>query len=61
MPRGNPKRPTYFRLDPALHDAVVAHGMPLTEALEEGLRLFPAQQRRKAEAKPRPRASRKAT
>jgi hypothetical protein len=51
MPRGNPKRPTFLRLDPTLYDAVAATGMPLTDAIEEGLALWLARQKRKA-AKP---------
>jgi hypothetical protein len=37
MPRGNPKRPTTLRLRPGLVEAVAAYGVPLTQAIEEGL------------------------
>jgi hypothetical protein len=55
MPRGNPKRPTQLRLDPARVAAVQALGTPLTRAIEEGLDLWLARERRKA-AKPDPLA-----
>jgi hypothetical protein len=48
MPRGNPKRPTQLRLDPVRVTAVQALGVPLTRAIEEGLDLWLARERRKA-------------
>jgi hypothetical protein len=51
MPRGNPKRPTQLRLDPPRVAAVQATGVPLTRAIEEGLDLWLAREKRKA-AKP---------
>jgi hypothetical protein len=47
MPRGNPKRHTDLRLDPATIDAVRAYGVPLTQAVEEGLALWLGRQKRK--------------
>ena len=55
MPHGNPKRPTMMRLDPARVAAVQAFGVPLTQAVEEGLDLWLSRERRKA-AKPDPPA-----
>jgi hypothetical protein len=52
-----------LRIDPATVEAVQACAVPFTQAVEEGLALWLAREkRRKAEAKPRPapRAPRKA-
>jgi hypothetical protein len=53
MPRGNPGKLTALRLEPALLAAVKEHASNLTRAVEEGLRLWLARERRKA-AKARP-------
>lgn len=55
MPYGNPKRPTMMRLDPARVAAVQALGVPLTQAVEEGLDLWLARAKRR-KAKPDPLA-----
>ena len=47
MPRGNPKRPTQLRLDPVRVAAVQAYGVPVTRAIEEGLDLWLARERRR--------------
>jgi hypothetical protein len=47
MPRGNPKRPTQLRLDPARVAAVQALGVTLTRAIEEGLDLWLAREKRR--------------
>jgi hypothetical protein len=47
MPRGNPKRPTVLRLDRARVEAVKAHNVPLTRAIEEGLDLWLARAKRR--------------
>ena len=47
MPRGNPKRPTVLRLDPVRIEAVKAHNVPLTRAIEEGLDLWLARAKRR--------------
>jgi hypothetical protein len=47
MPRGNPKRPTQLRLDPARVATVQALGVPLTRAIEEGLDLWLAREKRR--------------
>ena len=48
MPRGNPKKFSGFRLDPALLAAVQERTTNVTAAVEEGLRLWLAYERRKA-------------
>ncbi len=48
MPRGNPRKLTAIRLPPDLLEAVQEHTSNVTQAVEEGLRLWLAQQRRKA-------------
>ena len=48
MPRGNPKKFSGFRLDPALLAAVQERTDNVTAAVEEGLRLWLAYERRKA-------------
>jgi hypothetical protein len=48
MPRGNPKKFTGARLDPALLAAVQEHTPNLSAAIEQGLRLWLARAKRKA-------------
>jgi hypothetical protein len=48
MPRGNPKKFTGVRLDPALLAAVHEHTPNLSAAIEQGLRLWLARAKRKA-------------
>jgi hypothetical protein len=40
MPRGAPKRVVTFRIDPELLDEIHAYDVVLTEAVEEGMRLW---------------------
>jgi hypothetical protein len=47
MPRGNPKRPTTLRLRPGLVEAVATYGVPLTQAIEEGLDWWLAREKRR--------------
>jgi hypothetical protein len=64
MPRGNPHKPIIIRLDRALEAEVreLAGPRGFSAAVTKGLRLWLAQEKRKAQAKPRPapRVSRKA-
>jgi hypothetical protein len=50
MPRGRPRKLTTIRLPPDLLDTVVAQGVGVTEAIEEGLHLWLARRRRQAKA-----------
>jgi hypothetical protein len=50
MPRGNPKKLTAVRLDPALVAEVLEHTDNLTAAIEDGLRLWLRRARRRAPA-----------
>jgi hypothetical protein len=52
MPRGNPGKLVAFRLDPALIAAVEEHTANMKRAVEEGLRLWIARERRKAKGDP---------
>jgi len=52
MPRGNPKKFTGVRLDPALLAAVLEHEPNLTVAIEEGLALWLKRAQRRAGADP---------
>jgi hypothetical protein len=60
MPHGNPKKFSSFRIDPQLLDAVRALTTNVTQAVEEGLRLWVArvQRRRRGETRSRTRDSR---
>jgi hypothetical protein len=46
MPRGNPRKLTAIRLPPDLLEAVQEYSSNLTKAVEEGLRLWLARERR---------------
>jgi hypothetical protein len=48
MPRGNPRKYMGFRLDPALVAEVQARTNNVTAAVEAGLRLWLAREKRKA-------------
>ena len=50
MPRGNPGKLVALRLDPALVAAVKENAPNMTRAVEEGLRLWLAKERRKAKS-----------
>ena len=52
MPRGNPGKLVGFRLDPALLAAVQERTANVGRAVEEGLRLWFARDKRKAAAVP---------
>lgn len=56
MPRGNPGKLVALRLDPALVAAVKENAPNMTRAVEEGLRLWLAKERRKAKSGPDPLA-----
>jgi hypothetical protein len=56
MPRGNPKLPIMLRITRELRDAVGAYGVPFTQAVEEGLDLWLAREKRRKAAKPDPLA-----
>jgi hypothetical protein len=61
MPHGNPKKFTSFRIEPELLDAVRALTTNVTQAVEEGLRLWlaRAQRRRRGETRSKARDRRK--
>ena len=59
MPRGNPKRPTNLRLDPALVTEVLERTDDLTAAVEGGLRLWLRRARRAGAASGRPNPNRR--
>jgi post-segregation antitoxin CcdA len=48
MPRGSPKKITAVRLDPALLAAVKGFSTNVSQAVEQGLRLWLSRERRKA-------------
>jgi hypothetical protein len=52
MPRGNPGKSVTFRLDPSLLVAVKERTPNVTKAVEGGLRLWLARERRKPGADP---------
>ena len=52
MPRGNPGKLVAFRLDPALIVAVQERTPNLKQAVEEGLGLWLAREKRKAKGDP---------
>jgi hypothetical protein len=56
MPRGSPKRRMMLRIDPATVAAVAAHDVPFTQAVEEGLALWLARQKRRQRGKGDPLA-----
>lgn len=56
MPRGNPKLPIMLRISREMRDAVAAHGVPFTQAVEEGVALWLAREKRRAAPKPAPLA-----
>jgi hypothetical protein len=60
MPHGNPKKFTAFRIDPELLDTVRALTTNVTQAVEEGLRLWVArtQRRRRGETRSNTRDNR---
>jgi hypothetical protein len=60
MPHGNPKKFSSFRIDRQLLDAVRALTTNVTQAVEEGLRLWVAraQRRRRGETRSNTRDSR---
>jgi hypothetical protein len=48
MPRGNPKKLIALRLDPALLEELRSRATNLTLAVEDGIRLWLAREKRKA-------------
>jgi hypothetical protein len=46
MPRGDPKPPIMLRISRELREAVAAYGVPFTRAVEEGVALWLALQKR---------------
>ena len=59
MSRGNPKRLTTFRLDPALLAAARATGVPLTQVVEQGISLWLVRLARREQQHARRQAARK--
>jgi hypothetical protein len=60
MPRGNPKLPIMLRITRELRDAVAAHDVPFTRAVEEGLELWLKRAERQAAVAPAPKRRTKA-